>query len=145
MSNSLLSGIKVVDMTEALAGPYCSMMLGDLGADVIKVERPGTGDQSRKWGPPFIEGESAYFLSVNRNKRSIELNIKDEADNSVLMKLIADADILLMNIPRMASMKRAGVDPDTLLARNPRLIIGCLLYTSPSPRDKRQSRMPSSA
>ena len=93
MSKSLLSGIKVIDMTEALAGPYCSMMLGDLGADVIKVERPGTGDQSRKWGPPFIEGESAYFLSVNRNKRSIELNIKDEADNSVLMKLIADADI----------------------------------------------------
>ena len=61
MSKSLLSGIKVIDMTEALAGPYCSMMLGDLGADVIKVERPGTGDQSRKWGPPFIEGESAYF------------------------------------------------------------------------------------
>ena len=75
MSKSLLSGIKVIDMTEALAGPYCSMMLGDLGADVIKVERPGTGDQSRKWGPPFIEGESAYFLSVNRNKRSIELNL----------------------------------------------------------------------
>ena len=126
MSKSLLSGIKVIDMTEALAGPYCSMMLGDLGADVIKVERPSTGDQSRKWGPPFIEGESAYFLSVNRNKRSIELNIKDEADNSVLMKLIADADILLMNIPRMASMKRAGVDPDTLLISNPRLIIGAI-------------------
>lgn len=126
MSNALLSGIKVVDMTEALAGPYCSMMLGDLGADVIKVERPGTGDQSRRWGPPFIEGESAYFLSINRNKRSIELNIKDEADNAVLMKLIDEADILLMNIPRMASMQRAGIDPDTLLARNPRLIIGAI-------------------
>ena len=126
MSKSLLSGIKVVDMTEALAGPYCSMMLGDLGADVIKVERPGTGDQSRKWGPPFIEGESAYFLSVNRNKRSIELNIKDETDNTVLMNLIADADILLMNIPRMDSMQRAGVDPATLLARNSRLIIGAI-------------------
>ena len=126
MSKSLLSGIRVVDMTEALAGPYCSMMLGDLGADVIKVERPGAGDQSRKWGPPFIEGESAYFLSVNRNKRSIELNIKDEADNAVLMKLIADADILLTNIPRMDSMKRAGVDPDTLHAFNPRLIIGAI-------------------
>ena len=126
MSNSLLSGIKVVDMTEALAGPYCSMMLGDLGADVVKVERPGTGDQSRRWGPPFIEGESAYFLSVNRNKRSIELNIKDEADNVILMKLIASADILLMNIPRMDSMKRAGVNPDTLLISNPRLIIGAI-------------------
>lgn len=126
MSNALLSGINVVDMTEALAGPYCSMMLGDLGADVIKVERPGTGDQSRRWGPPFIEGESAYFLSINRNKRSIELNIKDAGDNAVLMKLIDQADILLMNIPRLASMQRAGIDPDTLLARNPRLIIGAI-------------------
>ena len=74
----------------------------------------------------FIEGESAYFLSVNRNKRSIELNIKDAADNAVLMELIADADILILNIPRMDSMKRAGLDPDTLLARNPRLIIGAI-------------------
>ena len=63
-------------MTEALAGPYCAMLLGDLGADVIKVERPGDGDQARGWGPPFLEGESAYFLAVNRNKRSIELDIK---------------------------------------------------------------------
>ena len=62
-----LTGIKVVDMTEALAGPYCAMLLGDLGADVIKVERPGDGDQARTWGPPFLEGESAYFLGVNRN------------------------------------------------------------------------------
>lgn len=126
MSDTLLNGLRVVDMTEALAGPYCSMMLGDLGADVIKVERPGNGDQSRKWGPPFIGSESAYFLSVNRNKRSIELNIKDDDDNAVLMQLIDRADILLMNIPRLASMQRAGIDPDTLLARNPRLIIGAI-------------------
>ena len=69
-----LKNIRVVEMTEALAGPYCSMLLGDLGADVIKIERPETGDQSRGWGPPFLKGESAYFLSVNRNKRSLELN-----------------------------------------------------------------------
>ena len=74
---SPLRGIQVLEMTEALAGPYCAMMLGDLGANVIKIERPGIGDQSRKWGPPFVSGESPYFLSVNRNKRSLELNIKD--------------------------------------------------------------------
>ncbi len=72
-----LHGIKVVDMTEALAGPYCAMLLGDLGADVVKVERPEVGDQARTWGPPFLEGESAYFLAVNRNKRSVELDSKD--------------------------------------------------------------------
>ena len=69
-----LTGIKVVDMTEALAGPYCAMLLGDLGADVIKVERPRDGDQARGWGPPFLESESAYFLAINRNKRSVELD-----------------------------------------------------------------------
>jgi crotonobetainyl-CoA:carnitine CoA-transferase CaiB-like acyl-CoA transferase len=79
-----LNGIKVIDMTEALAGPYCGMLLGDLGADVIKVERPQIGDQSRGWGPPFLHGESAYFLSVNRNKRSIELDVKTSADLALL-------------------------------------------------------------
>ena len=74
-SNAPLRHLRVVEMTEALAGPYCSMLLGDLGADVIKIERPDRGDQSRGWGPPFVQGESAYFLSVNRNKRSLELNI----------------------------------------------------------------------
>ncbi len=82
-----LTGIKVVDMTEALAGPYCAMLLGDLGADVIKVERPGDGDQARGWGPPFLEGESAYFLAVNRNKRSIELDTKQSDDLRVLHTL----------------------------------------------------------
>ena len=68
-----LAGIKVVDMTEALAGPYCAMLLGDLGADVVKVERPGVGDQARGWGPPFLEGESAYFLAVNRYRHENSL------------------------------------------------------------------------
>ena len=83
-----LSGFKVVDMTEAMAGPYCSMLLGDLGADVVKIERPGAGDQSRGWGPPFLDGESAYFLSVNRNKRSIELDIKRPDELALLHALV---------------------------------------------------------
>ena len=101
-------------MTEALAGPYCAMMLGDLGAEVIKVERPETGDQARGWGPPFLESESAYFLSVNRNKRSIELNIKDPNDLSVLYGLIKEADVFITNIPRMSSLARAKIDPESL-------------------------------
>ena len=72
-----LNGIRVLDLTRALAGPFCTLMLGDYGADVIKIELPGTGDDTRKWGPPFIGEESAYFLSVNRNKRSMTLNFKD--------------------------------------------------------------------
>ena len=125
-SHPALKNIRVVEMTEALAGPYCSMLLGDLGADVIKIERPGTGDQSRGWGPPFLKGESAYFLSVNRNKRSLELNIKDPDDLSVFHRLIETADVFLTNIPRMASLARARIDPDTLQVLNPRLIYAAI-------------------
>ena len=75
--SGVLAGTRTVDLTQALAGPYCTMLLGDLGADVIKVERPGKGDQSRGWGPPYLNGESAYFLSVNRNKRGVTLNLKE--------------------------------------------------------------------
>jgi len=121
-----LKNIRVLEMTEALAGPYCAMMLGDLGADVIKIERPDSGDQSRRWGPPFLQGESAYFLSVNRNKRSIELNIKTEADLDVLHRLIARSDVFITNIPRMTSLKNAKIDPDTLREINPRLIYAAI-------------------
>ncbi len=117
-----LDGICVIEMAEALAGPYCGMTLGDLGADVIKVERRGVGDQSRKWGPPFLEGESAYFLSVNRNKRSIELDIKDAADHRVLLALLESADVFICNNPKMESLERAGLDPVALLKANPGLI-----------------------
>lgn len=86
---SVLDGIRVVEMTEALAGPYCAMLLGDLGADVIKVERPGIGDQARGWGPPFVGELSAYFLSTNRNKRSIVLDYNQANGLEVLHKLIA--------------------------------------------------------
>ena len=121
-NESPLRSIRVIDMTEALAGPYCGMLLGDLGADVIKVERPKVGDQSRTWGPPFLEGESAYFLSVNRNKRSIELDVKQSNDLSVLRKLVRTADVFLTNNPRMQSLERAGIDPNAFWRINPRLI-----------------------
>jgi crotonobetainyl-CoA:carnitine CoA-transferase CaiB-like acyl-CoA transferase len=121
-NDSPLHAIRVIDMTEALAGPYCGMLLGDLGADVIKIERPKVGDQSRTWGPPFLEGESAYFLAVNRNKRSIELDIKEPDDLEILKKLVRTADVFMTNNPRMQSLKRAGIDPAALAQINPRLI-----------------------
>jgi crotonobetainyl-CoA:carnitine CoA-transferase CaiB-like acyl-CoA transferase len=117
-----LDGIRVVELTEALAGPYCAMLLGDLGADVIKVERPGIGDQSRTWGPPFVGSESAYFLATNRNKRSIVLNYDDPKDMETLHRLLARADVFISNQPSLASLQRRGIDPATLRARHPRLI-----------------------
>src|SRR5690606_31244164 len=125
-NSSPLAGIKVVDMTEALAGPYCAMLLGDLGADVIKVERPGTGDQARGWGPPFLEGESAYFLSVNRNKRSVELDVKSPEDRRVLHGLIAQADVFLTNNPRLESLRRSELDPERLHSIRPQLVYAAL-------------------
>lgn len=119
---TILDGIRVVELTEALAGPYCAMLLGDFGADVIKVERPGTGDQSRGWGPPFVGGESAYFLAANRNKRSIALNYDDPHDADTLQRLIASADVFLSNQPSLDSLRRRGLDPETLRAKYPRLI-----------------------
>ncbi|MGB2667881.1 MAG: CoA transferase [Candidatus Acidiferrum sp.] len=118
----LLDGIRVVELTEALAGPYCAMMLGDFGAQVIKVERPGVGDQSRTWGPPFIGTESAYFLATNRNKRSITLNYNDPTGAEVLHRLLAKADVFICNQPSLASLQRRGIDPATLRAKHPRLI-----------------------
>ncbi len=117
-----LDGIRVIDQTQALAGPYCAMMLGDLGADVIKIERPGTGDQSRTWGPPFIKTESTYYLAVNRNKRGISLNIAALEGREILYKLIESADVFMTNIATTASLKKNGLDYDTLHERNPRLI-----------------------
>jgi crotonobetainyl-CoA:carnitine CoA-transferase CaiB-like acyl-CoA transferase len=118
----MLDGIRVVELTEALAGPYCAMMLGDFGADVIKVERPGTGDQSRTWGPPFIGTESAYFLGTNRNKRSITVNYDHPAGAEILHRLLARADVFICNQPSLASLQRRGIDPATLRAKHPRLI-----------------------
>lgn len=121
-----LDGILVIDMTEALAGPYCAMMLGDMGADVIKIERAGTGDQARKWGPPFVAGESAYYMSVNRNKRSVALDIKNADDLQTLHDLLIKADVFVTNNPRIESLKRYRLDPDHLRALNPRLVYAAI-------------------
>ena len=120
--STLLEAVRVVELSEALAGPYCAMMLGDLGAEVIKVERPGTGDQSRTWGPPFIGTESAYFLAVNRNKRSITLDYDHPAGAEALGRLLARADVFICNQRSWASLEKRGLDPTTLRAKHPRLI-----------------------
>lgn len=118
----MLHGVRVLDMTRVLAGPLAAMMLGDLGADVIKVERPGAGDESRGWGPPFDNrGESAYYLSANRNKLSIALDLDTADDRTVLFDLIAGADVVVDNFVRGA-LERRGIAPDTLVARHQQLI-----------------------
>lgn len=109
-------------MTEALAGPYGAMLLGGFGAEVIKVERPGTGDQSRGWGPPFVGSESAYYLATNRNKRSIALNYHHPQGAEALQKLIASADVFIINQPSLESLRKRGIDPDSLCKKYPRLI-----------------------
>jgi crotonobetainyl-CoA:carnitine CoA-transferase CaiB-like acyl-CoA transferase len=114
--------LKVLDLSRVLAGPVCSMMLGDMGADVIKVERPGEGDETRGWGPPFDpEGQSAYFLAVNRNKKSIAADLSYAQDRTLVAGLIDGADVVLDNfLP--GSLPRLGLDPEVLLDRNPGLI-----------------------
>jgi crotonobetainyl-CoA:carnitine CoA-transferase CaiB-like acyl-CoA transferase len=107
-----LAGIRVLDFSHALAGPYCTMMLGDLGADVIKVEPP-KGDHSRQWGPPFINGESSYFLSVNRNKRSVVLDLKRPAALRIAEKLAMASDVVVENF-KPGTMARFGLDAETL-------------------------------
>lgn len=119
-SDGPLAGVVVLDLTRALAGPYCTLMLGDLGADVLKVEPPG-GDETRTWGPPFIGGESSYFLTVNRNKRSLTLNLKAPAAREVLYRLVQQADVLVENF-RPGTLARLGLSPEQALALNPRLI-----------------------
>lgn len=121
-SKGLLDGIRIIDLTRVLAGPFCTMILGDLGADVIKVEVPGRGDDTRHWGPPFTEGgESAYFVSANRNKRSITLNLKSERGQSVLRELIRRGDVLVDNF-RTGTLEGWGLDYDTLQEIRPGLV-----------------------
>ena len=121
-AKTILDDVRVVELSEALAGPYCAMLLGDFGADVIKIERPGVGDQSRGWGPPFVGTESAYFLGTNRNKRSVALNYDQPQGLEALRKLIAAADIFICNQPSLASLQKRGLDAKTLSAHHPRLI-----------------------
>ena len=123
-----LKDIRIVDITRAMAGPYCTMMLGDFGADVIKVERPGSGDESRGWGPPFVgeaygpyPGESAYFLSANRNKRSLTVNFKDPSGIEIIRKLVKVSDVFIENF-RTGVLDKMGLGYDELNQGNPGLI-----------------------
>src|SRR5215475_10359089 len=111
-----LDGLTVLDLTRVLSGPYCTMMLADLGARVIKIEQPGKGDDSRAWGPPFLEGESAYFLSVNRNKESVTLDFKQPAGRELLEQLVARSDVLVENF-RLGTLAGIGFDYQSLRAR----------------------------
>jgi formyl-CoA transferase/CoA:oxalate CoA-transferase len=117
-----LQGVTVIDFTQALAGPYCTMLMGDMGADVIKIERPVVGDQSRGWGPPFLGGESAYFLSCNRNKRSLTLNVASSEGQQIVHRLLEQADVFINNLPRQSSLDKYGLSADTWRHRNPRLV-----------------------
>lgn len=121
-NTSPLRGINVLDHTTALAGPYCTQLLGDLGADVIKIERPDGGDMSRGWGPPFVGEQSAYFLGTNRNKRSLTLNLGTPEGRDVFTRLLAKMDVLVHNIPKETTRKKLGLDQESCLQRNARLI-----------------------
>jgi crotonobetainyl-CoA:carnitine CoA-transferase CaiB-like acyl-CoA transferase len=116
-----LENITVLDLTRVLSGPYCTMLLADMGARVIKVEQPGKGDDTRAWGPPFVHGESAYFMSVNRNKESVTLDFKHRDGRAVLERLLARADVLVENF-RPGTLAKIGLDYATLAPAHPRLV-----------------------
>jgi len=116
-----LAGLTVLDFTRVLSGPYCTMLLGDMGARVIKVEQPGRGDDTRAWGPPFVKGESAYFLSINRNKESLTLDLKSPSSRDVIDALLRRADVLVENF-RPGTMERVGLSYESVAARYPRLV-----------------------
>jgi len=120
-----LSNIRVLDMSRILAGPWAGQLLGDYGADVVKIERPGEGDDTRQWGPPWLGdlrgGESAYFLSTNRNKRSVTVNISEPKGQQLIRDLAGNADVLIENY-KVGTLSRYGLGPEELLAENPRLV-----------------------
>ena len=116
-----LDGIRVIDLSRVVSGPLCTMNLADMGADVVKIEEPGRGDESRAFGPPFLGGESPYYLSVNRNKRSCTVNLKRDAGMAILWRLLDTADVVVQNF-RPGAMARLGLDYDAVAARHPRLI-----------------------
>ncbi|MDH3778118.1 MAG: CoA transferase, partial [Gammaproteobacteria bacterium] len=117
-----LQNIRVLDMSRVLAGPWAGQLLGDYGADVVKIERPGHGDDTRQWGPPWLGGESAYYLSTNRNKRSVTVDIATSGGQRLIRELAKEADVLLENF-RVGTLERHNLDPQALMADNPRLII----------------------
>jgi crotonobetainyl-CoA:carnitine CoA-transferase CaiB-like acyl-CoA transferase len=118
---SFLDGVRVMDLSRVLAGPYCTLVLADLGADVVKVERPGSGDETRGWGPPFAGGEAAYYLSVNRGKRSCALDLGDPAGRELALELCAGADVVVENF-KVGGAERLGVGYQQVRACNPRVV-----------------------
>jgi len=121
MSTSLLTDIRVLDLSRVLAGPYCTMVLADYGADVIKVEEPGSGDGTRAWGPPWVDDQSAYFLAANRNKRSITIDLKAPAGRQIIHELAALSDVVIENF-KVGGAAKLGIDYATLATINPRLV-----------------------
>src|SRR5215467_11551803 len=115
---AVLSDVTVIDLSRVFAGPYCTMMLGDLGATVIKIEQPGKGDDTRQFGPPYIAGESAYYLGLNRNKQSLELDYTTPQGKARLLKMIGGATVLVENF-RPGTLQRYGLDYETLHELNP--------------------------
>jgi crotonobetainyl-CoA:carnitine CoA-transferase CaiB-like acyl-CoA transferase len=131
-----LEGVKVLDLSRVLAGPYATMVLGDLGADVLKVEHPERGDDTRHWGPPFAGGESAYFLSINRNKRSIGVDLKDPDGLERVQKLAAGADVVIENW-RRGALEKLGLGYETLRRANPGLLYCSITGFGPGPDEDR--------
>ena len=126
MTQAALAGIKVVDLSRVLAGPSATQCLADLGAEVIKIERPETGDETREWAPPqFADGTSAYFATVNRNKQSVTIDISTAAGQEIIKKMVADADVLVENY-KVGGLKKYGLDYDSLKEANPRLVYASL-------------------
>lgn len=116
-----LEHIRILDLSRVLAGPYCTMILGDLGAEVIKVEGPGGSDETRKWGPPFKNNVSAYYLSANRNKKSITADLKSEEGIALIKELVKTSDVIINNF-KTGTMERFGLDYDTLSEINPGIV-----------------------
>ena len=119
-----LNGIRVLDLTRVLAGPFCTMLLGDMGAEIIKIETPGHGDDSRRY-PPFIGEESAYFMNLNRNKKSLVLNLKHPQAKEIFLNLVEKSDVILENF-RPGTMEKLGVGYETIKARNPDIVYSCI-------------------
>ncbi|WP_045519192.1 CaiB/BaiF CoA transferase family protein [Neobacillus niacini] len=120
-----LNGMKVIDLSRVLAGPYCTMILGDMGAEVIKIESIDTGDETRVWGPPFVEGESAYYLCTNRNKQGITLNLKSEKGIEILQKLVLEADVVVQNF-KPGTLKRLGFGYEEMKKCNKGIILASI-------------------
>jgi succinate--hydroxymethylglutarate CoA-transferase len=127
LSSALLEDVKVLDLSRILAAPFCTQILGDMGATIFKIEHPETGDDTRLWGPPFTAqgGEAAYFLAVNRNKKSVGVNLKHAEGKEVILKLVEKCDVVVENFPP-ATLPRLGLSFEVMKQRNPKLIMASI-------------------